>query len=80
MTTRTYSESTEQLHLRVKFLGEKKDQRQFFICKFGKLTQYFWIKFIYWTINFELFIYLWRFVFMCIARNCVKLKTDWNMI
>ena len=56
-TTRMYRESTEQLHLRVKVLGEKKDQRNVFICKFGKLSQYFCTKFIFWTINFELFIF-----------------------
>ena len=39
MTTRT-----GQQHLRVKFLGDKKDQRKVFVWKFGKLTQYFCIK------------------------------------
>ena len=56
-TTRMYRESTKQLHLRVKVLGEKKDQQNVFICKFGKLSQYFCTKFIFWTINFELFIF-----------------------
>ena len=71
-TTRTYSESTKQLHLRGKFLSEKKGQRNVFICKFRKLSQYFCTKFIFWSINFELFIYLWRFVFTCVARDCVN--------
>ena len=52
-----YRESTEQLHLRVKVLSEKKDQRNVFICKFVKLSQYFCAKFIFWSINFELFIF-----------------------
>jgi len=70
MTSRMYRESTDQQHLHVQFLGDKKGQTKVFIWKFGKLTQYFCIKSIFWTIIFELFIYLWRFVFMYIALNC----------
>ena len=54
-TTRTYSESNCTCVL--SFQVKKKDQWNVFICKFGKLSQYFCTKFIFWTINFELFIF-----------------------
>ena len=70
--------STIWAKLSLSFWVIKKDQQKVFIWKFGKLTQYFCIKSIFWTIT-TVFIY----VKVCIYGHGTqqrKLKRDWNVI
>ena len=74
ITIRTHQptalECTSEVNL--KFLDNKKKDRQkvFLSWSFWKLTQQFCIKSIFRTIT--LFLYLWRYLFMCIACDGVN--------
>ena len=52
MTTYTYSESTDQQHLRVKFLGDKKGPMKGFYLEVWKINSLFFYKF--YLLNYQL--------------------------
>ena len=56
----------------------KKDQWKVFILKFGKLTQYFCIKSIFWTIKTIFYICEGTYLRASVQQH--KLKRDENMI
>ena len=72
MTSRTYWESTDQQHLHVQFLGDKKGQMKGFYLEVWKINSVFLYQ--VYLLNYQLWtvIYLWRSVLTCIKRDCIN--------